>query len=179
MLRFTCKFSVKDLFPENEVKRILKAINASVNVISDREKRRTEKEAKAKSNGTNKTLAARIYKTGNAELRIDINRKPKPKRAKYRDAEMPAKAIPYSEEEFCDYVKRFGEETVDAVMEAGELLEKIKDKPKKDTLRDSVADYIVDEIIVNRMAAKHPDEMAKRAYAYYKHLMDRKAEEQG
>ena len=50
---------------------------------------------------------------------------------------------------------------------------------KKNTLRDTVADYIVDEIIVSRVAAKHPDEMAQRAYAYYKHLMDRKAKEQG
>ncbi len=174
-----CDFDVRELFPKDMVKGILTSIKAAVSVISDREYRRQKKEEKDQVKQTNKTLAARIYKTGNIELRIDINRKPKSNRAKYRDAEMPAKAMPYSDEEFCDYVKRFDKETVDAVMDAGELLEKIKNKPKKDTLRDSVADYIVDEVIVSRIATKHPDEMAQRAYSYYKYLMDKANEERG
>lgn len=43
----------------------------------------------------------------------------------------------------------------------------------KETLKGAVADYIVDELVINQVAHKHPDEVSRRAYAYYRMLYQR------
>lgn len=44
--------------------------------------------------------------------------------------------------------------------------------PKKTTLIDTVADYIVDEMVINRASVNHPDKASMRAYAYYKRIKE-------
>ena len=36
-----------------------------------------------------------------------------------------------------------------------------------------IVDYIVDELVINEVAQKHPDEVSRRAYAYYRMLYNR------
>lgn len=74
---------------------------------------------------------------------------------------------PCSGKEFCEYVKTDTPDVVQPVMDAGQLLNSIKDAPRKNGLRDSVADYIVDETVINRIARDSDDEQSKRMYAYY------------
>ena len=42
--------------------------------------------------------------------------------------------------------------------------------PEKETLKGALADYIVDELVIEHVSQKHPDEMSKRAYEYYRRL---------
>ncbi len=81
---------------------------------------------------------------------------------------MPAEAEPFSDEEFAEYLKTFDSDIRDSLYSAGVFLERIIDEPRKDTLRKAVVDYIVDEVIINRVSDKYAGETAKRAYAYYK-----------
>lgn len=58
----------------------------------------------------------------------------------------------------------------DSVLYAGQFLKQIEHLPHKDTLRGMLADYIVDELVINRVAHKGSDEVSRRAYAYYRML---------
>ena len=141
----------------------------AVRIISIRERRRNKKAVSE----TDKTLTARIYEVGGKEVREEIKRKEKTRKDKYRSAEISTQVEPFSKEEFCDYINRFDEETKDSVIKGGGFLEQIENRPKKAVLADVVADYIVDEIVINRVSVNHPDEASKRAYAYYKRLRER------
>ena len=110
---------------------------------------------------------------GGKEVREEIKCKEKTRKDKYRSAEISTQVEPYSKEEFCDYINCFDEEIKDSVIKGGGFLEQIENRPKKAVLADVVADYIVDEIVINRVSVNHPDEASKRAYAYYKRLKER------
>ena len=76
----------------------------------------------------------------------------------------------YSGDEFYNYVKEQKGEIAGSVIAAGEFLNQIENLPNKETLKGAIADYLVDELIINDVAKEHPDEISKRAYAYYQRL---------
>ena len=53
---------------------------------------------------------------------------------------------------------------------AGQFLRQIEDLPNKETLKGLIADYIVDELVINDITQGHPDEMSRRAYEYYRRM---------
>lgn len=163
-----CKFRIHELFPIDESKRLYDTFDTAVRIISSRECRRKEKTITI----VDKTLTARIYEVDGKEVREEIKHKEKIRKEKYRSAEIPTQTDPFTKEEFCDYIDQFDEETKESIIKGGAFLEKIENMPKKTTLTDNIADYIVDETVVNRASVNHPDDAAKRAYAYYKQLKE-------
>ena len=162
-----CDFELRELFPSDEMKNLLSSFKASVVVISGSNARRKEK------GRSSKTLTARIYIQDGIEIREEIRSKIETQRNMYKNAQIPAEEHPFSEEEFCEYLMSFNSEVKDSVCSAGEFLKQIMAEPRKETLRKAVADYIIDEIIIDRVTGKYADNTAKRAYAYYKLLMER------
>ncbi|MCR5097949.1 MAG: hypothetical protein K6B14_03275 [Lachnospiraceae bacterium] len=69
-----------------------------------------------------------------------------------------------------NYVTKQKEEYIMPVVSAGQFLRQIEDQTGNETLKGMIADYIVDELIIESVARKHPDEASKRAYAYYREL---------
>lgn len=101
---------------------------------------------------------------------VQVKSQVKSLRDKYKDAEMHTEYGPYSETEFCEFVKEKDEMFVNSIICAGQFLKQIEGLPHKDTLRGMIADYIVDELVINEVAHKHPDEVSRRAYASYRML---------
>ena len=72
-----------------------------------------------------------------------------------------------------DLVQITNEESVDSIISAGQLLQQLDGVPNKDTLKGTIADYIIDELVIKQVVNDYPDEMSKRAYAYYRMLYNK------
>lgn len=168
-----------ELFPRDESQEILDTFASAVSITVERKKRQEELRQKKsdvkavlKQQGQEKILKAQVFDVNGKEVYepVPVKLTSKSLRDKYKDAEMHTEYGPYSETEFCNFVKGQDEMIVDSVMYAGQFLKQIEELPHKDTLRGMIADYIVDELVINQVAHKHPDEVSRRAYAYYKML---------
>ena len=163
-----CDFPISDLFPEDKMKEFLSHYRKAVKVQAEGRYRR----GKEFPGEGRRTLQARIYEVDGKEIREEVTHKEKSKRQMYRDAEMPVQAEPFTDDEFCTYVVKQDLTMVDSVIDGCRFLDRITDMKRKDTLKGSVADYIIDTTIVNGMMEKYVSTFAKKAYAYYKQLMD-------
>lgn len=174
-----CKFPLHELFPRDESKQILDTFAKAVSVTVDRKKRqedlRKKKEANQiarKKSGQDKVLKGQVFEVNgrNVYEPVPIKVTSRSLRDRYKDAEMHTEHGPYMESEFCEYVKAKDETLIESVLSAGQLLKQLGDGRQKETLKGMVADYIVDELVINSVAREHPDEVSRRAYAYYRML---------
>lgn len=173
-----CNFPLYELFPRDESRAILDTFAKAVSITVDRKKRQEEMHEKKaikaealRKRGREKILKGQLFEIDGQEVFEPVPpKRSKSLRDRYKDAEMHTEYAPYSQTEFCNYVTKQKEELVDSVVSAGQLLNQIEDLPKKETLKNVLADYIVDELVINQVARKHPDEMSRRAYAYYRRL---------
>ena len=169
-----CDFELRDLFPKNEMDVLLGAFKKSITIMSEyNERKRKRKDRDTVRDQSDKILQARIYVQDGVEVREEVKTRIETRKEMYRSADMPVETEPFSDEEFTEYLKTFNSDIRDSLYSAGVFLERIIDEPRKDTLRKAIVDYIVDEVIINRVSDKYAGEAAKRAYAYYKRLMER------
>lgn len=167
-----CRFPLSELFPVEESRAILDMFAAAVTVKVER-KCRQETDLMIESGASGKKLKGQIYEIEGKEVFEPVRhgkRRPKSLRSRYRDAEVPATAEPCTDEEFCAFVKSHSTETVDAVLKAGEFLEQIKKSSSRVSLKNAVADYIIDELVLSGLSESYPDRDTQRIYAYYKAL---------
>ena len=166
-----CKFPMYELFPRDESQMILDSFAKAVKITVERKKRQKSKDSKS---ATDRILKGQLYDVAGKEVFVPA--KPiitgKTKREQYKDAELHTEYEPYPQEMFCNYIIS-KKNIASSIIEAGTFLTEIMDMPKKDTLRASVADYIIDEAVINDVSKKDPDEQSKRAYAYYRMLYHR------
>lgn len=174
-----CKFPMHELFPRDESQEILDTFATAVSITVERRKRqegvrqkRADELVALKQKGQEKILKGQVFDVNGKEIfePVPVKSTAKSLRDKYKDAEMHTEYGPYSEVEFCNFVKEKDEMLVESVMYAGQFLKQIEDLPHKDTLKGVIADYIIDELVINQVARKHPDEVSRRAYAYYRML---------
>lgn len=173
-----CKFPMCELFPKDESQEILDTFSTAVSITAERKKRQEElrqkksDELEIRKQKGQKILKGQVFDVDGMEVYEPVPPRlvSKSLRDRYKDAEMHTEYGPYSEAEFCDFVRAKGDILVDAVMYAGQFLKQIEEQPHKETLRGMIADYIVDELVINEVAQKHPDEVSRRAYAYYRLL---------
>lgn len=174
-----CKFKMCELFPEDESQAILDSFSSAIIITVERKKRRekiqqrkADRAAMLKQAGQEKVLKGQVYEVGGQEVFEPVPQAQKVKslREKYKDAEMHTEFRPYSDMEFCDFVKSQEIRLKDSVVSAGRFLEQISSLENKETLKGLIADYIVDELVINQVAQEHPDEVSRRAYAYYQKL---------
>ncbi len=161
-----CDFELRELFPPDEMKSLFSSFRASVTVISDSQARRKEKDR------TGKTLTARVYMQDGKEVREEVRTLTDTLRDMYKNAQIPADVYPFSDEEFCEYLMSFDNQTKESLCSAGDFLRQIMTEPRKETNKRAVADYIIDGTIINRVCQKDVDSTAMRAYAYYKRMME-------
>lgn len=173
-----CNFPLYELFPKDESKAILDTFAKAVSITVDRKKRQEEMHEKKaiksealRKRGREKILKGQLFEIDGHEVFEPVPpKRSKSLRDRYKDAEMHTEYAPYSQTEFCNYVTKQKGTLVNSVVSAGQLLSQIEDLPKKEALKNALADYIVDELVINQVARKHPDETSRRAYAYYRML---------
>lgn len=179
-----CDFPIYELFPRDESQAILDTFAEAVTItVAKKQRQEYKKESQVVSYGSRKKLKGQLYEIDGVEMFEPAKLKmaaQKSARAKYKDAEMVTDYRPCTDEEFCEIVKMRDEEIVDAVLKAGQFLEQIEKIPSKDSLKEAVADYVIDELVISEILQKYPDMTAQRVYAYYKALYQRiKADVQG
>lgn len=169
-----CNFPIYELFPKDESQAILDTFAEAVTItVSRKHRQELRKENQIVSYGPRKNLKGKVYEIDGVERFEPVRPKAavtKSARAKYKDAEITTDYKPYTDEEFCEIIKMRDEETVNAVLKAGQFLEQIEKMPSKDSLKGAVADYIIDELVISEIAQKYPDMTAQRVYAYYRAL---------
>lgn len=174
-----CNFPMYELFPREESQFILDTFAKAVTITVERRKRQQTLQHKkdlikqqAQKDGTERVLKAQVYDVNGQEVYEPVAQKPTNKslREQYKDAEMHTEFQPYNEMEFCDFVRNKDTELLESVLNAGQFLKQIENVPHKETLRGALADYIVDELVINQVAHKGSDEVSRRAYAYYRML---------
>ncbi len=174
-----CKFPLCELFPHDESRMILDTFSAAVSITVDRKKRQEDlrqkkaaEQAVLKQAGQEKILKGQIFEVDGKDVYEPVPPKTSilSLRNQYKDAEMHTEYGPYSETEFCDFVRAKDEALVESVLCAGQFLKQLEGTQQKDTLKGAVADYIIDELVINHVARKHPDEASRRAYEYYRKL---------
>ena len=174
-----CKFPLHELFPVNESREILDSFATAVSITVDRKKRQEYTHQKKafrseslKMMGKEKVLKGQVFDVDGKEVFEPVlpKRQQKSLRDRYKDAEMQTEYEPYSEIEFSNYVAENKGELIEPVIMAGRFLQQIEDLPNKETLKGLVADYIVDELVINDIVQDRPDEMSRRVYEYYRRL---------
>lgn len=176
LLSAYCKFPLYELFPRDESQEILDTFSKAVSITVDRKKRKEELQKEGNSDPSSRNHMASYVCEGDIEEMFaltDPEAQYKSSKEMYKDAEMSGKYRPFSEEEFYDFVQTQDRNVVDSVISAGEFLEKIEDIPHKDALKYAVADYIIDELVINQVT-QDSNEINCRAYAYYKLLYHNK-----
>lgn len=173
-----CKFPIYELFPKDESQAILDTFAAAVTVTVEHKMRKEKKKAVqlVSSFTPRKTLKGQIYEVDGVETFEPVrhrNQAPKSLRAKYKDAEIQTDYQPCTDEEFCEFVRLHGEDAVDTVLKAGQFLEQLSKTSSKDSMKSSVADYIIDELVISDIVKGYPDTIVQRAYAYYKAMYQR------
>ncbi len=83
----------------------------------------------------------------------------------------------FSPDEFFDYLlKIFGEEGLELLNDSATVINYADEKSKKETLKTYLADFVIDNIIVEQILY-HDSEAARRAYMYYKRILELKDKE--
>jgi len=125
--------------------------------------------------GKDKVLKAQIFEIDGKEERVDVKVKEKSKRDRYRDTDIDVKKEPLSDKEFIQYIENMKDRMpagTQSLIDAGIFLKSISDMPQKNTLKGIVADYILDEMVIEYVAGNENDTFAQKVYAYYKKMMD-------
>lgn len=168
-----CDFPLSELFPQNESRELLKTFATAVNIIADRTKRYSDYRETKDSKAENKVLKAHIFEIDGKEVIEPISsikkKDHKSLRERVKEAEINTEFEPFTHIEFCNYMTTTQPEKVDIIIDAGKLLEQIKDLPNK-SLKEALADYIIDEIMTNDMLSKESRDSVKRVYEYYKRM---------
>ena len=141
-----CKFPMYELFPKDESQTILDTFSTAVSITVNRKKRqehlkqkKTAKSKALKQLGQERILKGQVYDINGVEVFEPVPpTKPKTLRDQYKDAEKHTEYEPYSEMEFCDFVKAQGEDIVDSTVSAGQFLKQIEKLPNKETLKGVV-----------------------------------------
>lgn len=171
LLSAYCKFPMYELFPKDESHEILDTFSKAVSITVDRKKRNKKYSEspyyKQISNCDYQENISEMCEVNEPQAQYNVSKE------MYKDAEISDEYIPFSEEEFCTFVQKQDRAVVDSVISAGQFLEKIEDIPNNDTLKGSIADYIIDELVINRIT-QDSSEINCRAYAFYKLLYNRK-----
>ncbi len=167
-----CRFPMSELFPLDESRAILDTFSKAVEITVMKRKKKDTTVARAKD----KTLKARVYERDGHEIYEYVAPKATPQkslRELYKDAEMHSEYPPYNKDEFCEYVKGRDDNIYLSLLDAGRFLAQLEDVPSKASLKTAVADYIIDEIVINRVAHRGSNEASRRAYGYYRLLYDK------
>ena len=176
LISMYCGFPLHDLFPKDEYEDILETFRTAVSITVERRNKQSELyDTPLDKIKPKKQLKAQIYEIDGQEYGQQILPKETSKSLKerYKSAEIHTGKETYTDKEFCEYIMLTQGYMLDNILNAGKLLNAVKEQPNKGTLKNALADYIVDEFVINSVAKKEPGEANIRAYEYYFRLYNR------
>lgn len=79
-------------------------------------------------------------------------------------------AQPYTDQEVYEYIKATKADIIPIIQNAGQILKYIENKPNKETVRNSISDFIIDEVFLCEYKEIRQNAPTERMYAYYRSL---------
>lgn len=165
-----CNSPIYELFPKDESIAILEALNAAIKITAEKKAYANDKTMDA--TGSGKVLIARVYDINGRIVRESNSPKLSKKSFKEqcRDAEFSTGLLPYNDQEFCEFIMDQDFTDLESVVNAGAFLSSLEGISNKGTLKESVAKYIIDSLVLNNIKTNEMDVTKLRAYEYYRKL---------
>ena len=166
-------FPMTDYFREGESIKVVETLRGAAEIITKAQKRRDQRTAQFSS----KQLVRKVYEIDGQTVTEEVPVKSKKHTQSYRDqcleGRMEVKyAVPFTAKEFAEYMETEYPDTVKELAGTGDLLRHLEKQEGKETLKEMLARYIVDELVVKRLMENKEDQKAQRAYAYYRDIMN-------
>jgi len=179
LLSICCDFSMRNCFSSMETVELVNNFRQIANIKRTRYQR--EYERKHSYEGKRK-LKAQIYEVDGKEVTEYILRKDKDElslREKYARGDIELAAVPFDDEEFGKYIQDIEQEEIRNMLDgAGKVLDFIGNAEKKETIKATIADFVIDNLIVDKVMNEQRLSV-QRAYMYYKKLLDWNGDEWG
>ena len=166
LISLYCDFPLSNLFIEDECREFLRAFSEAVKITARKYTRRKNREY------SGRLLKGEIYGENGQEVIEMATIHKESEKEKYRQGIVDVSVVPIDP---IDFYNTFADNhgIIDSVIAAGNLLNQIGDTPNRDTVRDTIAGYIIDELKVIKTPLDRESETQQRIYAYYKLLMDK------
>lgn len=164
-----CNTPVRDFFPLEKSEELLDTFAQLAGFKGTRYRRRINKPQQSQESH----LTAKVYERNGKEFIVPVKRKEVSMKQKYRDCEMPDMGVEaFSDKEFEEYLQSLQKDDYSATrtLEAArQMFLCIGNATNKDTVKNVIADYVIDSMIIEPVIKKYNRD-ALRAYAYYKKL---------
>lgn len=121
-------------------------------------------------------LTGHIYEVDGKPVieNVNITRRVEPTKRDFRSNKIVANMSPLSDEEFLEYRNSLDDDKKSSIIAAGELLSQLDNTPHKNTIRNAVSSFIIDEIIIDYAYKNfNTAAIARRLYEYYNGLYQR------
>ena len=165
-----CDFPLNSLFPEEESVEFLKTFSKAVNITVRRYSKENFTEIENK-----RTLTKRIYEEDGAEYIIDVkkSKRHESQRDLYRKGKIRFDADPVVPQKIYDYFYQNGEnELIETVIASGKILEYLEKNGGGKAIENTLAEYIVNMVVIEPVVADRNNEMNRKIYAYYSSLLN-------
>lgn len=166
LISLYCDFPLSNLFMEDECRKFLSAFSEAVKITARKYNRQKERKP------SDRILKGKIYEENGQEVIEMATIHKESVKEKYRQGIIDVSAVPIDPIGFYNSYTD-NRKVIDSVIAAGNLLNQIGDTPNRDTVKDTIAGYIIDELKVIKTPLDRESETQQRIYAYYKLLMDK------
>lgn len=166
-----CNFSMDDYY-DPDVDRLAHAFSELVEITKRKYQRKEQKTEKIK-NTNEKHLRAYIFERNGKEEIQYVNKQYKDAtlRKKYFQGEIILPDTPFTYSEFKGYLTQSLKNEDYLYLDASEkLLRFLSDARKKETFKCSLAEFVINQLIVDRIM-NFSDEDCRKAYMYYRKLL--------
>lgn len=172
LLSLCYDFPLSNCFSSLDVLKEVESFKNIVEIKRDRYQREYKRRHMAKHG---KTLKAQIYDVDGVEVTEYIPRK-ETKQLSFREqlarADIDFNVEPFTNDEFADYLKQeYNEELLEMLDGASKMLDFIGETERKETVKSQIADFVIDNLIVERVT-NAGGRQEQRAYMYYKKIFD-------
>lgn len=165
-----CGFPVRDYLP-NEIDKLMETFSKLAQFKGERYRRSKVEKSSVKY----PFLKAKVYEKDGIEYTEPVKEQIESKslRKHYMDCEEAVHGVkPFNQDEFLQYIgtmQRNGHPASEILSTAGDMLDYLEGTSNRNRFRNTVADYIIGELIIEPLMNKG-DEASLRAYAYYREL---------
>lgn len=165
LISMYCDVPISKLLPEDDAQSLINTLSEVIDIAVHRYER-GERRRYISGN----RVVGKVYED---DLDIVI---PVVKRSKYglkeqyKRCEQDTMAQPYTDQEVYEYIKATKSDIIPIIQNAGQILKYIENKPNKETVRNSISDFIIDEVFLCEYKEIGQNAPTERMYAYYRSL---------
>ncbi len=172
------EMSISEMMDTCDVDGLTKGFRGLVKIASKAQRRKGQRKQMVIAEKERKRLVTKVYEIDGKLVSEDVEESPdmaerKSFREMCRDGSFDiGYVVPFTDEEFAAYIQTEYPEKVSLLSCAARLIKYSDAVSGKDTMNTMITNFIFDEFIINKLIDNPDDIDAKRAYMYYKSLLE-------